>query len=102
MSRPAPRFGLTEEGKRKEAERLRAVLDGTSKAAARVQQDTLARHNQIPMKMPTYQQAAMSVPPVAPPQYVARPAAVPFSPAPPQYAPQPTSFTPAPVYQTYV
>ena len=56
----------------------------------------------IPMKMPTYQQAAISVPPVQPPQYMARPAALPFSPAPAQYAPQPTSFTPAPIQPTFV
>lgn len=57
----------------------------------------------IPMRMPTYQERAqMSVPPVLPPQYTARTAAIPFSPAPPQYAPAPTSFMPAPVYQTYV
>ena len=55
------------------------------------------------MRMPTTQQIATArVPPTPPPQYVARPAAVPFSPAPPQYAPPPTTYTTMPVRQTYV
>jgi len=86
MSRPAPRLNLTEYGRQQQAARL-------ADAASRPQK----------MRMPTYQQqAAMSIPPVSPPQYVATPAPVPFSPAPAQYAPPPTSFTPMPVQSTYV
>jgi hypothetical protein len=55
------------------------------------------------MRMPTTQQIATArVPPTPPPQYVAKPAAVPFSPAPAQYAPPPTTYTTMPVRQTYV